>query len=44
MYIREAICCKSCGRKLGIYYGGDLNLEIKCYRCKKIYIYHVDLK
>ena len=34
MDIRRIIRCSSCGRKLGIYCGGDLKLEIKCYRCK----------
>lgn len=35
MDIRRIIRCSSCGRKLGIYCGGDLKLEIKCYRCKR---------
>ena len=39
MDIRRIIRCSSCGRKLGIYCGGDLKLEIKCYRCKKICVY-----
>ena len=44
MDIRRIIRCSSCGRKLGIYCGGDLKLEIKCYRCKKICVYKFSLE
>ena len=44
MDIRRIIRCSSCGHKLGIYCGGDLKLEIKCYRCKKICVYKFSLE
>lgn len=44
MHIREAICCKSCGKKLGFYCGGELCIEIKCHRCKRINWYRIVYK
>lgn len=39
MGIREDVNCVACSRKLFIYKGGKVNLEIKCPRCKRIYYF-----
>jgi len=34
--MKVSFCCKDCKRKMFDYYAGNLNLSIKCNRCKRV--------
>lgn len=40
---QKTICCPRCGRKIGVWDGrSTMNLALRCKKCKKQVIYHVD--
>ena len=40
---KKTICCPRCGRKIGVWDGrSTINLVLRCKKCKKQVIYHVD--
>ena len=34
--MKVSFCCKDCKRRMFDYYAGNLNLSIKCNRCKRV--------
>lgn len=36
---RVKICCSKCGRRLFDYISGNVELEMKCERCKRVVLF-----